>query len=173
MTKLTLQETVSLLVKNGFPLEVIPGKTHKSVRHHLLVIHEELPQFYIVFGDAAHGSLFDSAYVSSRAGEHIRIKEADVRAVIEKPVEISRWTRAMPAAPNPVTLSVNVLNSDLAKIEGVGHCVGKSDKGLKIKLLGSTQVLELETNFDVETGSTLGFNGTYRFPNRVTDVTLI
>jgi hypothetical protein len=187
--KLTLQETALLLLKNGFPLEIIPGKTQKSIRHHVLVANGIIPDFYIVFGDAEHGSLLDSAWATARNGEKIRLKEADVRALIEKPAALERWTREMPAAPDSVRLPFTVKNSDLAHIADSGVVVGTGENGpiVKVQELGyvaseikegfipepilcSEAVVELETDQRFSIGDKISFKGTFRFPDRITEV---
>ncbi len=171
--KLTLQETVGLLIKNGFPVEIIPGKTERSVRHHLLVIHEDIPEFYIVFGDEAHGSLLDSVWVSSYNGA-IRVKEADLRALIEKPAALQRWTREMPAAPNPVKVDLTARNRDTGAVTGRGTYVGMGESGPKFKLLNSDLILELNTDEDFDSsGAPVNFEGTYRFPATISKAKFI
>lgn len=191
-TKLTLQETTLLLLKNGFPLEIVPGKTQKSIRHHVLVANGVTPDFYIVFGDVDHGSMLDAAWATARNGEKIRLKEADVRALIEKPATPERWTREMPAAPDTVRLPFTVKNSDLGHIADSGVVVGTGENGplVKVQELGyvaseisggsipepivsSEAVVELETDQKFTIGETISFQGSFRFPDRVTEVEIL
>jgi len=165
MTKLTLNETISLLLKNNFPLEVIPGTTAKSVRHHLLVIHPELPSFYIVFGDVAHGSLFDAAWTTTGAGVELRLKEEDVRALIEKPVTAPRWTREMPLAEDSQRINPSVRNRDLGTISTTGEVEVKEDGTVMLHEYSSSFVYELRSRDELENGSTALISGVYRFPN--------
>lgn len=190
--KLTLQETALLLLKNGFPLEIIPGKTQKSIRHHVLVANGDVPDFYLVFGDEKHGSMLDSAWATARNGEKIRLKEADVRALIESPAKLERWTREMPAAPDTVRLPFTVKNSDLGLIADNGVVVGTGENGPLVKvqelgyvasdfkdgfipepLVSSEAVVELETDQKFAIGDKVSFQGAFRFPDRVTEVEIV
>lgn len=190
--KLTLQEATLLLLKNGFPLEIIPGKTQKSMRHHVLVANGDVPDFYMVFGDETQGSMLDSAWTTARNGEKLRLKEADVRALIESPAKLERWTREIPAAPNSVRLPFTVKNSDLGHIADSGVVVGTGENGPLVQvrefgyvasdfregvdpepILSSEAVVELEVDGDFTVGQTVTFKGAFRFPDRVTEVELV
>lgn len=173
MTKLTLSETVALSLKNHFPLELVPGTTEKSHRFHCLINSDGLPELSLVFGDEAHGYLFDSAWISAIDGK-LRIKEHEVRKLLELSFIPPRWTREMPAAENPVRVPLHVLNSDLGIVRGSGIVVKHTEVGLLVAISAPEAQdpfnYRLETEERPKIGNSVDFEATQSLFGYLTSV---
>jgi hypothetical protein len=179
MSKLTLNETVALALTNHFPLELVPGETERqgenSFRFHCLLNHPSLPELSLVFGDEAHGYLFDSAWFSAVNGKKIRVKEFTARQILESKFHAPRWTREMPDAENPVVLNLEVTNSDLGYIRGRGKVLEIDPEfGVIVATRGDdrTAVFYLDTDQPVEIGSLISFDGVFSYPDNITAVSI-
>jgi hypothetical protein len=171
--KLTLQSTVALALASGWPIEVVQGQARASRRAHLLINHPAFPELYIVFGDAAHGFLFDSAWSSLRGGGKLRLKEADVREHLATEAPLDRWTREVPPVESPLHLTFAVTNPDLAEVSFHGRVLSITSDELVVShplLNGESTELTLKTAPLAPVGATVSFTGIYRYPFTVVDV---
>lgn len=139
MTKLTLNQAISLALANHYPLEMVPGKTHASYRYHCLINTPGIPELSLVFGDEKNGYLFDSAWVAT-ASEKVRIAESDLMQLLSTPYEsVGHWTREMPAATNPERVPAHSANPDLGQVRAAGEVVRFEKEGYVLRsLLPST-----------------------------------
>lgn len=167
MTKLTLFETVALALTNHFPLELVPGETDKSHRFHCLIIHPDFPELSLVFGDENHGYLFDSAWASTLGGK-VRVKEAEIRELLESKISVPRWTREMPAADNPVRIPLRVANPDLGTVVAAGIVSAHNDDTIELILESNDRVL-ISTDERPKLGSHVIFEATYHLNSPLSD----
>lgn len=167
MTKLTLNETTLLALKNHLPLELVPGRTdNDSYRFHCLINYGGELELSLVFGDEKHGYLFDSAWARTVHGSRLRIKEEDIRTFLEKPAVAPRWSRDMPDATNSKLLHALVLNSDIALVRMAGEVTGfLSGGGFEVLDHVTDEFFYIypeDTNLQLEIGETKNFQGTFR-----------
>ena len=175
MSKLTLNEVVALSLTSHFPLELVPGQTdhrgEKNFRFHCLLNHPDLPELSLIFGDEAHGYLFDSAWFSAIEGQKIRVPEAQVRQILEGEFDVPNWTREMPAAESPFVLNLAVTNPDLGYVRGRGKVLEiHPEFGVSVATRGDDpeSVFILDTDQQPELGSLVYFDGIYSYPHTVT-----
>lgn len=176
MTKLTLNETTTLALKNHFPIELVPGKTEKSHRFHCLINCTGMPELSLVFGDESHGYMFDSAWVSAIDGK-LRVKEFDVRRLLEQNFTPERWTREMPLAENPVRIPLQILNSDLGYVRGTGLVLSCENGVVRVKVYNgyndTSMIVNLVTEIELTPGDTVSFEGTHSLFGQVSDITIL
>lgn len=178
-TKLTLNEVVALSLTSHFPLELVPGRTdhrgEKNFRFHCLINHPSIPELSLVFGDEAHGYLFDSAWFSARNGKKVRVLETALRRILTEGFDAPRWTREVPDAESPFVLNLDVLNPDLGYISGRGEVI---EVDPMLGTVVSTRegdpsaTFILWTDDELEIGSSISFDGLYNYPNRITMVSI-
>lgn len=170
MSKLNLSEITSLALKNHFTLELVPGATEKSYRFHCLVTYPNVPALLISLGDETHGYLFDSCWVKALNGK-LRVKEADVRKLLESPAHVKRWNREILDAENTIFAPVTVLNPDLALIRLEGTVTSYLTEGILVTpSIGNVLPLLVLTDERPQPGSFVTITGTYSLLGHVTAV---